>query len=714
MACLNKWSDKDSREFVAKLVSKGVSRDLALRTYSARLLGSDPELVLHGGGNTSVKTSIKDIFGNDLPVICVKGSGWDLATIEPEGHPSVKIEPLLKLKDLSSLSDEEMVSVQRQNLLNPNSPNPSVETLLHAFLPYKFVDHTHSIALLSLANQPNSFEICKNIFGDRLVIVPYVMPGFDLALAANKYFLEAIDKNKKNNNKTPIEGMILLNHGLFTFGDNAKESYGRMIKIVQEAENLINRKIDLDLSNNKFSEKLNSTKIKIISCLRGLISHQSKKFGVKEKWIFDLRSNQKIQEFLKQENLSDLCNRGVATPDHVIRTKAKPLVLGNVKSFKHSSTYEELKDWLQNAEKSLENYINDYLNYFDSNNLRFGNSKKRLDPIPRIILIPGIGLVGINHDKKSAKITSDIGEAWLETLLSAEKLGKFVPVDEKDTFDLEYWSLEQAKLGNKKNPKLKGNVVVITGAGGTIGSAIAKEFSREGAEIVSIDINSDDASATAQNCGSSALSIKCDITNESEVDEAFNKIIMHFGGVDILISNAGIAIKGDMKDINKSDLNKSLEINLFSHFYMAKKSVEIFRIQDFASEMKGNYIGGQLLFNISKQSLNPGPGFGAYGISKTALLALMKQYAIEEGPNNVRSNCINADRIRSGLLNSEMIKNRSKARGLSEKQYMSGNLLRSEVNASDVAKAFVALSLMKKTTGTILTVDGGNVAAMPR
>ena len=712
MACLNRWSDKDSKEFVSKLVSKGVNEDLALRTYSARLLGSDPELVLHGGGNTSVKTIMKDIFGNDLSVICVKGSGWDLGTIEPEGHPSVKIEPLLELKNLESLSDEEMVSAQRQNLLNPNSPNPSVETLLHAFLPYKFVDHTHSIALLSLANQPNAYETCKKIFGDRLVIVPYVMPGFDLALAANKYYLEALEKNKNKNIK--LEGMILLNHGLFTFGDNAKESYKRMIDIVQESEKTIKRKIELDFSHNNFLEILDSKTTKIINSLRGLIIHQSRKFDVEEKWIFELRSNKKILEFLEKENLLDLCNRGVATPDHVIRTKAKPLVLERFACKEISSNYKELKDWLKKSEKALKEYILHYSNYFNSNNLRVGNSKKRLDPIPRIILIPGIGLIGINHDKKSAKITSDIGEAWLETLLSAEKFGKFVPVNEEDTFDLEYWSLEQAKLGTKKNPKLKGNVVVITGAGGTIGSEIAKEFSQEGAEIVSIDLDRDSAIATAESCGTSALAIRCDITNEKEVDHAFNRIIGHFGGVDILISNAGIAIKGEMKDLKKSDLIKSLDINLLSHFYMSKKSVEIFNIQDFAADVKQNNIGGQLLFNISKQSLNPGAGFGAYGISKTALLALMKQYAIEEGPNNVRSNCINADRIRSGLLNSEMIKNRSKARGLSEEEYMSGNLLRSEVNASDVAKAFVAISLMKKTTGAILTVDGGNVAAMPR
>ena len=227
MSCKNRWSNADAQKFIEEYCSKGVTKDLALRTYSARLLGSDPELVLHGGGNTSVKSMTKDIIGNDIEVLHVKGSGWDLATIEPEGHPAVKLNPLLELKKLNSLNDENMVAVQRQNLLNPKSPNPSVETLLHAFIPNKFIDHTHSLALLALANQPNAEDLCREIYGNKVAIVPYVMPGFDLAIEASKAFEKASMFAKEK--QIDLEGMILINHGLFSFGDTAQISYERTV-----------------------------------------------------------------------------------------------------------------------------------------------------------------------------------------------------------------------------------------------------------------------------------------------------------------------------------------------------------------------------------------------------------------------------------------------------------------------------------------------------
>ena len=237
MTSKNNWSDQKAQEVVNNYVSAGISKDLALRIYSARLLGSDPELVLHGGGNTSVKSMCRDLLGNDISVLHVKGSGWDLSTIEPPGHPAVRLNPLLELRKLDKLTDENMVAAQRQNLINPKSPNPSVETLLHAFIPNKFIDHTHSLAVLALANQPNAIEICKKIYGERVAIVPYVMPGFDLALAAAKSYEDA---NKiASSNGIELEGMILINHGIFSFGETAKSSYERMINLVNIAENYL-------------------------------------------------------------------------------------------------------------------------------------------------------------------------------------------------------------------------------------------------------------------------------------------------------------------------------------------------------------------------------------------------------------------------------------------------------------------------------------------
>ena len=707
MSCIDKWLDADADKVLKKYLSQGYSEDIAFRTYSARLLGQDPELVLHGGGNTSVKSSYIDFYGNETQVLCVKGSGWDLATIEPEGHPAVKLEPLQSLQKLNALSDEDMVSIQRQNLVDPTSPNPSVETLLHAFLPYKFIDHTHSIAILSLVDQPNGIKLCKEIFGNKLVIVPYVMPGFDLAIAAKKaYELALKDLNTK---ESDIEGMLLMKHGLFTFGETAKQSYQRMVTNVQKAEKVLPKKIELNLNSKILNQELHENLDLAIPFLRGLLTRKS---NSNQKCIFEIRSNQKIINFIAQTNLKELVSRGVATPDHVIRTKRTPLILEALPI--DTVNTEHINAWYKSTTNHLINYIKEYNRYFDNNNHRLGGTKTKLDPIPRLILIPDVGLISVGENKQSAIIAADIGEAWVETLLAAESIGQFFPVNEAETFDLEYWSLEQAKLVKKSTSELNGHVVVITGGGGVLGSQIAKDFSNKGAEIVILDLDIEAARKAANFSSKHSIWIKCDVTDKYQVNQAFHEIILRFGGVDILVSNAGYALQGDMSEIDETIFRQSMEINLFSHQYMAQKSVEIFRNQDKLEEDQSNLIGGQLLFNISKQALNPGKSFGTYGIAKSALLALMKQYAVEEGANRIRSNGVNADRIKSGLLTPEMIKSRSIARGITQDEYMSGNLLNLEVKPSDVSNAFVSLSMMKKTTGALITVDGGNVAAMVR
>ncbi len=713
MACIDLWSDKQAAKIVEQYCSESINEDLSLRTYSARLLGQDPELVLHGGGNTSVKSQVKDLVGVDTSVMFIKGSGWDLATIEPAGHPGVRLEPLRRLKSLKALSDEAMVATQRINLINPNSPNPSVEALLHAFLPHKFVDHTHSVALLALADQENAEEICREIYGNKVIIIPYVMPGFQLALEASNAYEKAI----RNTNiiDSEIEGMILLKHGIFSFGETAKESYKRMIKLVNQAERVLPRKISLSLC--KSSHRVKSTKnlYQAIAYLRGLLCKEDCRQSTDNRWVFDIRVNKDILDLVNSSNLKELSQRGVVTPDHVIRTKAKPWVVDKLPDrLENDQDNLSMNKWLSTAQKSLEEYKKEYINYFTRYNIDTGEQKKQLDPLPRLILFPGVGMIGIGRTKKSAQVTADIGEAWVATILAAEALGAYKPVTEKETFEMEYWSLEQAKLGKMKKLKFDGQVVMITGAGGAIGAAIAKEFSSLGAEIIAIDKNINAAQKTAEACGSNSLVIGCDLTNREEVRKAFEDTLVHFGGLDIVISNAGAASSGRIADLDDSILKRSIELNLMSHQYVAKQAVQIFKAQDKANNSNLVQIGGQILFNISKQALNPGQNFGAYGIAKAGLLALMKQYALEEGQAKIRSNGINADRIRSGLLNDEMIASRAHARGVSQDEYMSGNLLNSEVKAIDVAKAFVALASMDKTTGALLTVDGGNVSAMVR
>ncbi len=694
MAVQHRWSDAAAREAIARYGDQGVGEDLALRTYSARLLGADPELVLHGGGNTSVKTTVHGLLGEPIRVLCVKGSGWDLGTIEPPGHPAVRLEPLQALRVLESLSDEAMVAAQRQNLIDPAAPNPSVEALLHAFLPHTFVDHTHSIALLALADQPDAAEVCREVYGDRVALVPYVMPGFALAKAAALAWEAAAAGGSEP------EGMVLLQHGLFSFGATAEQSYDRMIDLVRRAEERLARG-ERSLHAVAVPERP-APAAAVLPVLRGALGRAAVAAGVRPHWILALRDTPLARAISDDDRLQDWAGRGVATPDHVIRTKARPLVLPPLPS---GGDGPALAFWGKALEQALEAYAIDYRAYFQRQNAAAGGVKKALDPLPRVAAIPGLGLVGIGKSAAEAATVADIAEAWAQTLLAAEAIGRFAPVGEADTFAMEYWSLEQAKLGKAAEKPLARQVVLVTGGAGAIGAAIARAFAAAGAEVAVLDLEQEAAAAVAAACGKLALAAACDVTDPAAVQAAIAAVAAHFGGLDIVVSNAGAAWTGPMATLPDADLRASFELNFFAHQSVAQAALAVFRAQGF---------GGQLLFNVSKQALNPGPNFGAYGISKAALLALVRQYALEEGEAGVRVNAINADRIRSGLLDDTMIKERSAARGLSEELYMAGNLLGAEVRASDVADAFVALARMERTTGAVLTVDGGNVAAMVR
>ncbi len=703
MAVQHRWSDAAAREAIARYGDQGVGEDLALRTYSARLLGADPELVLHGGGNTSVKTTVHGLLGEPIRVLCVKGSGWDLGTIEPPGHPAVRLEPLQALRALDALSDEAMVAAQRQNLIDPAAPNPSVEALLHAFLPHTFVDHTHSIALLALADQPDAAEVCREVYGDRVALVPYVMPGFALAKAAALAYEAAAAGGSEP------EGMVLLQHGLFSFGATAEQSYDRMIDLVRRAEERLARG-ERSLHAVAVPERP-AAAAAVLPVLRGALGRAAVAAGVRPHWILALRDTPLARAVSDDARLPDWAGRGVATPDHVIRTKARPLVLPPLPS---GGDGPALAAWGRSLEQALEAYAADYRAYFQRQNAAARGVKKALDPLPRVAAIPGLGLVGIGKSAAEAATVADIAEAWAQTLLAAEAIGRFAPVGEADTFAMEYWSLEQAKLGKAAEKPLARQVVLVTGGAGAIGAATARAFAAAGAEVAVLDLDREAAEAVAASCGKRALAAACDVTDPAAVQAAVAAVAAHFGGLDIVVSNAGAAWTGPMATLADADLRASFELNFFAHQSVAQAALAVFRAQDRPEGGGRPVLGGQLLFNVSKQALNPGPNFGAYGISKAALLALVRQYALEEGEAAVRVNAINADRIRSGLLDDTMIKERSAARGLSEELYMAGNLLGAEVRASDVADAFVALALMPRTTGAVLTVDGGNVAAMVR
>jgi len=675
----NDWSNKEAKKFIIKYKNLGFSKDVALRVYTSRLLGKNKELVLHGGGNTSVKTRIKDIDGKNYEVLCVKGSGWDMADIEPEGLPAVKLEPLLAMKKKKYLSDEDMVSFQKRNLINIKSPNPSVETFLHAFLPFKYVDHTHSDAILNLTNRPEGLNFCNKIFGNKVSIVPYVKPGVILAKKINEVY-------SKNPN---INCLILMNHGIFTFADDAKEAYSLMIKYVSQAERAIKKlKVKKIKQIKNFSTKFDVNEIAPI--IRGLLSENKD-----QKFVVNYRLNKHLKYFMNGKNVRSYSSRGTATPDHVIRVKPFPLII----TPKKNSSIDEFK---VTAKKAFENYRKKYINYFNINKNKVKEKKVMLDTSPRVVLVQNVGVFTVGKDLNSAKIAGDLTETNAKVITSVEETSNYKFIPEKDLFDVEYWSLEQAKI-KKAKKLLEGNVVVITGSTGTIGYATYKMFKSYGAEVVLLDYNLERLKDLQSKIKD--LCIHCDVRNKKSVKKAFNQICEKYGGIDILISNAGTATNGAIGEVDDDILRQSFEDNFFSHQNCASEAIKI---------MKKQNINGCLLFNISKQSVNPGKNFGPYGLPKSALLSLCKQYAVDYGSYGIRSNGVNADRIRSGLMNDKMIRTRAKARSISTDNYMRGNLLLNEVKAEDVAKAFFHLATSKKTTGAVLTVDGGNIAASLR
>ena len=675
----NCWVDKKAEDFVRRYADQGINSDLALRVYTSQLIGSDPRLVMHGGGNTSCKTEIEDLFGDKQRVLCIKGSGWDLATIEAAGLPAVKLEPLLKLRKLKTLSDEEMVNVQRINLINQASPNPSVETLLHAFLPHTVVDHTHATAFLSLANLPDPKAILREIFGDSLVLVPYIMPGFSLAKVA----AEIAENNPK------AKGLLLLKHGHFTWGQSAKESYLRVI----EQTNLVEK---------WFADRRRRANIRVKKDLK--INDRSL-IGMIKKAFFEISEEPKpsvVLNILKDETISaqvdkhitdGIVDRGVATPDHVIRIKPKPWILTRSMQIEGQKAIND----------GLETYISDYKRYFMKWSAQADEPKTMLDPKPKVVWVEGFGLIGIGGSLKEAKTIIDIAVQNILVITDSEGAGGFYPVKNKDLFDMEYWSLEQAKLKTISSLPLQGKITLVTGAAGGIGTAIVNSFVEAGAEVVAVDI---DKNALKQSSFVSKVQTRnIDVTDEQQVKQLIEDLVYQFGGIDILVSNAGMAFQSSLLEMEMNDLRKSFEINFFSHFSLAKLIGQLFVEQ-------GNK--GQMLFNISKQAVNPGRNFGAYGLPKSTLMFLVKQLALELGSYGIRVNGINADRVRSGMLSEEFVKERAKARGLTVEQYMSGNLLNKEVEASHVAKALIDLSLSERTTGHVISVDGGNIEASLR
>src|SRR5476649_31857 len=471
----NLWSNPDAKAAIASHAAKGINQDLALRVYTTRLLGGEPKLVLHGGGNTSVKTRMADITGQPLDVLCVKGSGWDMGTIEAPGLPAVRLAPLQELHGLQALSDEDMVNVQRSNLLDSKSPNPSVETLLHAFLPHKFIDHTHSNAVLALTDQPDGEALAADLYGKRAALVPYVMPGFALAKKCSQVGQANRD----------VEGLILLKHGIFSMGATAEEAYVRMIDLVTLAERRLAKATRKIFPGATLPAKA-ATAAEIAPILRGLFSIPAKTGGreAAQRFVFEFRTGPEILAYVNGKEIARYSQQGPVTPDHAIRTK-------NVAFVAPAPEAGKLDAFKTEAKAALDKFAADYHAYFARHNGKLVTAKKELDPIPRVALVPGLGLFGIGNSSKDAKIAADLAETTVAVIADAERLGRYECIPEPDIFDIEYWSLEQAKLNSAAEKPLARRIVVVTGGASGIGAATAAAFAKEGAEVVVVDRRSE-------------------------------------------------------------------------------------------------------------------------------------------------------------------------------------------------------------------------------
>lgn len=659
------WSDDDARAAIYHHTARhpGCTEDLALRVYTSRLIGAEPGLVLHGGGNTSVKTDLPDDLGQLTRVACIKGSGWDLASIEPPGFPAVRLQPLQALRALDSLGDEAMVNAVRTRMLDASAPNPSVEALLHAFLPHKFIDHSHADAVLAIVDQPDPEARAREVFGEHFAVVPYIMPGFALA----KLAAEIYEQNPG------CHGLVLLRHGLFTFGETARVSYERHIAAVTRAEqHLAPRRVQVAVPAQT------ADYASLAPTLRGLL----------RRGVLHWRRSPEALAFASDPRVRDI-TRGPITPDHVIRTKQRPLILDDTTPAA--------------MQAAVAAYRTDYADYFHRQCSVKAVRKVMLDPDPRILLIPGLGLVTAGPDEKSAKISADIFEHTIAVIRDAETIGRFEALPDGDIFDMEYWSLEQAKLATQQTVKpLAGHVVYVTGAASGIGLATARRFAAAGAHLYLVD-RDPQLAAVARSLGAGFEVL--DVTNRSAVETSLTNAVSRFGGVDGVVSNAGAAFQAPISRCPEDVLRASLELNLLAHQWVAAAAMDVLTRQA---------TGGFLLFNASKAAFNPGEGFGPYAVAKAALVALMKQYALEGAKLGVRANAVNADRVRTGLFPPDVVEARAAARGLTPAAYFESNLLAREVTADDVAEALLNLALAPSTTGAVVPVDGGNLAASPR
>jgi rhamnose utilization protein RhaD (predicted bifunctional aldolase and dehydrogenase)/NAD(P)-dependent dehydrogenase (short-subunit alcohol dehydrogenase family) len=648
------WDDSEAAQFRS---------ELDLRVYSSRLLGRDKTLVLHGGGNTSVKVVQKNLFGEDESILYIKGSGWDLETIEAVGFAPVQLDYLLRLAQLDALSDTEMVNQLATHMLKSSAPAPSVETILHACLPHKFVDHTHADAVLAVTNAREGERRVREIYGDAVVIIPYVMPGFDLArLCAKEYPRQA---------GGGTVGMVLMNHGIFSFGESARESYERMIELVSSAEDYLRRKRVWDVP----ATAVRPARIEMLqqAQLRRKLSEAA---GVC--MILTTCADEQSLAFAQRADVSVLSQQGPVTPDHVIRTKCLPMV-GN----------------------DVDAYVRDYESYFDEHSPHAKAAKKMLDPAPRVALDPHFGLAAAGRTAKDAAIAAELYRHSMQVMQRSQALGGYCALSPRELFEVEYWDLEQAKLQKAGRPlPYSGEIAVVTGAASGIGKACAEALLARGAAVVGLDI---DPMVETIYARKDFLGLRCDLTDDSAIKFALERAVIAYGGLDMLVLNAGIfAASRKISELANDEWRKVMAINLDANLYLLRACHPLLKLAPNR---------GRVVVIGSKNVPAPGPGAAAYSASKAALNQLARVAALEWGADGIRINSLHPNAVfDTGIWTDEVLAQRAKHYGLSVEEYKTNNVLRTEVRSRDVAELAAEMCgpLFAKTTGAQVPVDGGN------
>jgi len=650
------WNDQEAGEYPG---------DLGLRVYTSRLLGREKSLVLHGGGNTSIKIMEKNILGQEEEILYVKGSGWDLETIEADGFSPVRLNYSLDLVKLKSLSDPQMVNELVTHMTRASAPMPSVETILHAILPYKFVDHTHADAVVTITNTGDGEKRIKEIYGDQAIIVPYVMPGFDLARLCAKMF------SAQSNEKTI--GMILMNHGVFSFGETAKICYERMIALVSSAENYLKKQGAWEILIPAATNVRDKSIKQELAALRKEISKTAER-----PLILTTNSDAKSVYFARHPNITALSQQGPATPDHVIRTKRLPMLGGNVAA-----------------------YAEEYKKYFLANAAQARDPKTMLDPAPRVILDPDFGLSAVGSTPKDAAIVSDIYRQTIDIILRAAALGGYQALPAKDIFDVEYWDLEQAKIKKSGNtPALTGEIALVTGAASGIGKACAESLLKRGAAVIGLDLN---PSINTLFDHKAYFGIRGDITSKPEILSALEAGVNAFGGLDMAILNAGIFPPGrKIEELDSAEWRKVMQINLDANFELMRECYPLLKLSP---------RGGRVVVIGSKNVHAPGPGVAAYSVSKAALNQLVRVAALEWGKDGIRINSIHPNGVfDTGIWTDEVLTSRAEQYKMSVEEYKRNNVLRVTVTSHDVAELAAEMCgpLFAKTTASQVPVDGGN------